>query len=88
MDWLILFGYFIIIVLVFLLGLWINCVNYKNSSYYKHFDTWLEVHGNLYIWIVAAIIWPISLIGLILGVIIAIPSRYILKHFNIDYRDL
>lgn len=87
MLWLILFGYFIITLIVFLFGLWVNCVAYRNSSY-THFDVWLEMRGNLHIWIIAAIIWPISLIGLILGIIILIPSIRILKHFNIDYKKL
>ena len=87
MVWLILLGYFIITVIVFLFGLWVNCTDYKNSGY-KHFGFWLEMRGNLEIWAGAAIIWPISLIILILGTIILIPSIYILKHFNIDYKKL
>lgn len=87
MIWLILFGYFIITVIVFLFGLWVNCVDYKNSSY-KHFDVWLEMRGNLHIWAAASIVWPFSLIILLLGLIILIPSKYILEHFNINLKDL
>lgn len=46
------------------------------------------MHGNLHIWMVVAIVWPFSLIGLILGIVILIPSKYILEHFNIDYKEL